>query len=127
MTVAIPPRRNYVHAWAILLASLLIPLPMLAGKTLEAVLDTVNPAGVDVSQGLAYLRELLTFSLGFIILQVVVIVVLVVIEYRRQRTYWSVAIPVSIVIAQVVAGLALLVTNGVVDGVEAAYTSSLSG
>ena len=126
MSVAIPPRRNYVHAWAIILASLLLPLPMLAGKALEAVLDTVNPAKVDVSQDLAYLRELLTFSLAFIVLQIVVIVVLIVIEYRRQRTYWSVAIPVSVVIAQVVAGLGLLVANGVVDGVEKAYTSSLS-
>jgi len=126
MTETPPTPTDSLHTAATVFASLLIPLPLLVGKLIEASLDAANPAEVDVSQDLAYLRELLGFSFGFLGLLVLVIAALVVTLYRRERRFRAIALPVTIFAVQIVVGALLLVMTGVVDSIEDAYVLSLS-
>ena len=119
------PRRSRLHIWAVLLSSLVIAFPMLVGATTEAILDTSNPANVDVSQGLAYLRELLGFSFGFLGLLLLIIAALIVTLYRREHRFAAIALPVTILAVQLVVGLLVLLMTGIVDGIEDAYSSTL--
>jgi len=126
MTETPPTPTANLHTAATVFASLLIPLPLLVGKLIEASLDAANPADVDVSQDLAYLRELLGFSFGFLGLLVLVIAALLVTLYRRERRFSAIALPVTILVVQIAVGLLLLVMTGVVDGIEDAYVLSHS-
>jgi hypothetical protein len=125
VTQTAPAPTSRLHTVAVVLSSLFIPLPLLAGATLEAVIDSVNPANVDVSQGLAYLRELLIFGFGFLAVMLVVILVLIVVLYRRARSFRAIALPVAVLVAQVVVGVALLVMRGAIAAAEAGYAAAL--
>lgn len=90
---------------------------MLFGKIIEAIIDSANPANVDVSQDLAYLRELLGFGFGFLGLLILIIAALIVHLYRRNGRQ-AIALPVIILAAQLVVGLLVLLMTGVVDNIE---------
>jgi len=122
-TTPTPPSR--MHTVTVVLASLVIGLPMLFGKLIEAAIDAANPADVDVSQDLAYLRELLGFSFGFLGLLLLIIAALIVTLYRRQHRFSAIALPVTILAVQLAVGLLVLLMTGIVDGIEDAYSSTL--
>jgi hypothetical protein len=124
-TTTVTPRRSRLQTWAVLLSSLVIPLPMLVSATTEAILDTSNPANVDVSQGLAYLRELLGFGFGSLGLLLVAIVAVYVAIYRRARTLDALALPLLILGVQIVVGVTILVMTGIVDNAEDAYSVTM--
>ena len=126
MTNMTPTRTASLHTAATVFASLLVPLPLLVGKLIEAGLESVNPADVDVSHDLAYLRELLGFSFGFLGLLLLIITTLIVTLYSRERRFGAIVLPLTIVVVQIVVGLLLLVMTGVVDSIEDAYVSSLT-
>ena len=108
--------------WAVLLSSMIIPFPMLVSTGLEAILDGLNPANVDVSQPLAYLRELLGYGFGLLALLLLAVAVVCVLLYRREGRA-ALALPVAIIIAQVVVGISILLLTGAVDGIEDAYVA----
>ena len=126
MTNMTPTPTASLHTAATVFASLLVPLPLLVGKLIEAGLESVNAADVDVSQDLAYLRELLGFSFGFLGLLLLIITTLIVTLYRRERRFGAIALPLTVAVVQIVVGLLLLVMTGVVDSIEDAYVSSLT-
>ena len=117
MTEVTPPTTSRLHTATVVLSSLVIALPMLFGKIIEAVIDSANPAKVDISQDLAYLRELLGFSFGFLGLLLLIIAALIVHLYRRDGRH-AIALPVIILAAQLVAGLLVLLMTGLVDSIE---------
>jgi len=113
--VAAVPRKSSLYAAAVLLSSLVIGLPIFVGKLVEAVLDTINPANVDTSQGLAYLTEILGFSFATVGVLLVVIVVILAILYRRAKTLDAIALPLLILAVQVVLGIVTLLLTGLAD------------
>lgn len=115
--------RDRLTFWAVLLSSVIVPLPVLAGAGLEALFDGINPAGVDVRQPLAYLRELLGYGFGLLALLLLAIVVVCALLYS-QRGMRALVLPITIVVLQVVMGIGILVLNGIVDGIEASYIAS---
>jgi hypothetical protein len=125
MTDTTPTRPTRLHTATVILSSLVIGLPMLFGKLIEAAFDAANPAEVDVSQDLAYLRELLGFSFGFLGLLLLIIAALIITLYRRDRRFGAIALPVIVLVVQLVVGLLVLLMTGVVDGIEDAYSSTL--
>lgn len=122
MTATTPSQPSRLYTFTVILSSLVIALPMLFGKLIEAAIDAANPANVDVSQDLAYLRELLGFGFGFLGVLLLIIAALIVHLHRRGH---SIALPLTILIVQLVVGLLVLLMTGVVDGIEDAYSSSL--
>lgn len=101
---------------AIVLASLIIAVPMVAGRLVEAILDTGNPAGVDVTQPLAYLSEILAWGFGSLGVLLIVLVVVLVMLYVRTRRFAMLALPLSIAALQIVLGLLALLFSGMTDG-----------
>ncbi|MEO6943649.1 MAG: hypothetical protein ABI053_02940 [Lacisediminihabitans sp.] len=99
--------------WAIVLSSLVIPLPILVSKFVEAILKSANPAKVDVTQGLAYLSELLGWGFGSLGILLIVIIVVYVIIYRREKTLDALKVPLTILAIQIVAGIAILIFGGI--------------
>jgi len=105
-----------LYTLAIVLSSLVIPLPIFVGKLVEVILKTANPANVDVSAGLAYLREILGWSFGVLGVLLVVIVIIFVLIYRREHTLDVLKLPLMILALQIVIGVLILLFNGVIDG-----------
>ena len=102
-----------------LLSSLLIPIPILVSGFVKAFQFAGNPAGVDITQDLAYLREILVsgfVSLGVI---VVVIIVMLVLTYRQARSFAAIRLPLVVFVLQIVLGVVILlfaaISNNAVD------------
>ncbi len=114
-TVAPAPQKSRLHAAAVVLSSLVIPLPLLTGRLVEAVLDTINPANVDTTQGLAYLSQILGISFGALGVLLVVIVVILAVLYRRAKTLDAIALPLLVLAIQIVVGVVSLLLTGLVD------------
>jgi ABC-type Fe3+-siderophore transport system permease subunit len=106
--VTATPRPSRLHTLAVVLCSLLIPVPLLVGRLVEGVLDTLNPADVDVTQPLAYLREILGFGFGSLGVIVVAIVVVLVLQFRRGGGFAAIRLPLTVLVVQIVVGVLTL-------------------
>jgi len=126
MTDTTSPPTDRLHTVTVVFASLVVALPLLVGQVIEAGFDAVNPAHVDPSQDLAYLRELLGFSVGFLGLLLLTVVALIVTLFRRERRLAAIALPLTILAVQLIVGLLALIMTGVVDSVEDSYVNTLS-
>ena len=103
---------------AIALSSLVIPVPLLASGLTELILDRTNPARVDITQDLAYLREILGFGFGSLGVLLIAIIVVYVLLARRTGSFAAVRLPLLIFVIQVVVGVLLLATNGLIQAAE---------
>lgn len=114
--VTTAPRKSRLSGVAVLLSSLVIGLPILVGRIVEATLDTINPAGLDdTSAGLAYLREILVSSFATVGIVIVVVIMLLAILYRRAKTLDAIALPLLILAVQVVIGVVTLLLTGLTN------------
>ena len=104
------------YTLAIVLSSLVIPLPIFVGQLVKAILFTGNPAKADLDSGFAYLREILGWSFGVLGVLLVVIVVIFVLIYRREQTLDVLKLPLMILALQIVIGVLILLFNAVIDG-----------
>ncbi|MGV8979095.1 MAG: hypothetical protein ACOH17_13730 [Cellulomonas sp.] len=105
------------HTAAIILASLFIPITMLTGQVVKLIMDSTNPSGLeDVSAGLAYLGVILGASLIVLFITVVGFLIAIAIQFRRTRTFRSIALPVTIAAIQLVIGVAaIILTRAITD------------
>ena len=113
--ITAPSRPTRLHTLAVVLCSLLIPFPLLVGRLVEGVLDTLNPAEVDVTAGLAYLSEILGFGFGSLGLILVAIIVVLVLQFRRGGGVAAIRLPVIVLAVQIVLGIAILLLTGLAD------------
>ena len=114
-TTAVAPKKSALYAAAIVLSSLVIALPIFVGRVVEAVLDTANPADVDTSADLAYLREILVSSFVVVGLLIVVIIVVLAILYRRAKTLDAIKLPLLILTLQIGIGVITLLLTGLTN------------
>jgi hypothetical protein len=112
------PRTRRLQSLATVLASLLIPVPIVVGRLVEAALDSANPAGVDVTAGLAYLREILGWGFGSLGVVLAAIVIVFVLVYRRTRTLDALRLPLLVLVIQVVLGLLALLFSAIIGAAE---------
>lgn len=101
---------------AIVLASLIIAIPVGVGRMVEAILDTSNPANVDVTQPLAYLSEILAWGFGSLGLLFIVLIIVLVLLYRRTHSVATLGLPLFIAALQIIIGLLTLWLSGLADG-----------
>ena len=129
MTDPIPAtaRRSTLHSLAVLLSSLLIAFPVLVSSLVTAATFAPNPANVDLSNDLAYLREILGFGFGSLGVLLVAMVVVYVLVYRRERTLDALKLPLLILAVQIVAGVAILLFRAISDNARDAYVGALLG
>ena len=114
-----PIQGGRLPAAATVASALLIPFPILVSGLVKAAAFAGNPADVDITNDLAYLREILVsgfVSLGVIL---VVIVVLLVLTYRQARSFAAIRLPLIVFGLQIVLGLVILlfaaISNNAVD------------
>jgi hypothetical protein len=107
--------RHWSDTAAILLSSLVIPLPIFVGRLVEVILDTANPNNIDVASPLAYLGQILGISFGVLGALMVVIVIVYLIVYRRHRTLDALKLPLLILALQIVLGVLILLFNAIVN------------
>ena len=126
MTDAAPARRSSLDTLAILLSSLLIAFPLFVSSLVKAVLFAGNPAKVDITNGLAYLRELLGSGFGSLGVIVIAIVVVYVLIYRRSKTLDALRLPLLILVVQIVAGVAILLFTAISNNAHDTYVGALA-
>jgi len=114
-----------LHDLATLVSSLLIAFPLVVSSLVRAALFAGNPANVDITNGLAYLRELLGFGFGSLGFIVVVIVVVFVLAYRQTRSLDTLKLPLLILVVQVVAGIATLLFTAISNNAHDSYVAAL--
>ncbi len=103
------------YTLAIVLSTLVIPLPIFVGRLVELVVDAVNPSNVDVTQPLAYLGTILGFAFGVLGLLLLAIVVVFVLIYRREHTLDALKLPLLLLAIQVVLGVLILLFNALIN------------
>ena len=108
-----------MHDLATVASSLLIAFPLLVSSLVKGVLFSTNPANVDITNGLAYLRELLLFGFGSLAVIVVAIVVLLVLARRSGA---SLRLPFVVLAVQVVVGVTILLFTGLANNAHDTYT-----
>lgn len=106
--VTATPRTTRLHTLAVVLCSLLIAVPLFVGRLVEGILDTLNPAGVETDQPLAYLREILGFGFGALGVLVVAIITVLVVAYRRGGGFAAIRLPLIVLAVQVAVAVATL-------------------
>ena len=121
MSAVTPAPSRRLENLATLASSLVIPLPLLVSALVTAATFSSNPAGVDITNDLAYLREILGFGFGSLGVLLVVIVVLFVLAYRRARSLDALKLPLLVLGVQVVAGVAILLLTGIPDAASDSY------
>jgi len=121
MSAVTPAPSRRLENLATLASSLVIPLPLLVSALVTAATFSSNPAGVDITNDLAYLREILGFGFGSLGVLLVVIVVLFVLTYRRARSLDALKLPLLVLGVQVVAGVAILLLTGISDAASDSY------
>lgn len=70
--------------WAIVLNAGMIVIPVMIGYLFSAIIKLVNPSGVDVTHGLAYLQPILIVSYGLLAVAII-LAVIVNISLSRKR------------------------------------------
>lgn len=108
--------KSRLHTVAVVLASLIIPVPLITGRIVEAIMDSTNPAGLsDVTVPLAYLGQILIAS--FVMLGVVIVawIVAMVMLYRREHSAKAISLPLTVGIIQIALGVLTIVLEQVVS------------
>ena len=113
--VTATPRTSRLHTIAVVLCSLLIPFPLFVGRLVEGVLDTLNPADVDVTQGLAYLSEILGLSFAALGVILLAIIVALVALFRQGKGFAAIRLPLTVLVIQIVLGVVTLLLTGLAD------------
>ncbi len=116
------PRRT--HDLAVVASSLLIAFPLLVSSITKGVLFAANPANVDITNGLAYLRELLGFGFGSLGVIIVIIAVLLVLTRRRGA---SLRLPLVVLAVQIVVGVAVLLFTALSNNAYDSYVTLIGG
>jgi len=122
MSETTPPADRRLHDVTTLVSSMLIAFPMLISGFVKAMLFAGNPADVDITNDLAYLREILGFGFGSLGVIVVAIAVLLVIGYRRARSVAALRLPLVVLALQIVVGVVILLFTGLSNGSVNSYT-----
>ena len=111
----VTPKKSSLYTASVVLSSLVIALPIFVGRVVEAILDGANPAGVDTTADLAYLREILVSSFVTVGVLIVVIIVVLAMLYRRAKTLDAIKLPLLILALQIVIGVVTLLLTGLTN------------
>lgn len=105
-----------LRAVAVVLASLIIPLPLLTGRIVEAIMDSTNPAGLDdVSVPLAYLSEILVASFVMLAIVIIAFIVSLIMLFARERAGKALSLPLTVGVLQIAIGIILIAMEQIVS------------
>lgn len=98
------------------LASLTVLIPVILGRLVELIYKGTNPRGIDVTQGLAYLSEILAITFTGLGVWVLFVALAIAWLYRKEGARVA-TVPTIVFGVQIVGFLALAAVQGAVDGI----------
>jgi ABC-type uncharacterized transport system YnjBCD permease subunit len=102
---------------SIVLSSVVFALPVTVSRIAEGILDSSNPDGIkDTGAGLAYLGPILGWGFGSLAVLLLVVIVVYVLIYRRERTLDALKLPLLIIALQIVLGVIAIIFNAFANG-----------
>jgi hypothetical protein len=102
---------------AVVLSSVVFALPVTVARIVEGILDSTNPDGIkDTGAGLAYLGPILGWGFGSLAVLLLVVIVIYVLIYRRERTLDALKLPLLLVAIQIVLGVIAIIFNAFANG-----------
>jgi hypothetical protein len=102
---------------AVVLSSIVFALPVTVSRIVEGILDSTNPDGIkDTGAGLAYLGPILGWSFGSLAVLLLIVIVVYVLIYRRERTLDALKLPLLLVAIQILLGVIAIIFNAFANG-----------
>jgi hypothetical protein len=102
---------------AVVLSSLVFAIPVTVSRIVEGILDSTNPDGIkDTGAGLAYLGPILGWGFGSLGVLLLIVIVVYVLIYRRERTLDALKLPLLLVAIQIVLGVISIIFNAFANG-----------
>jgi hypothetical protein len=102
---------------AVVLSSVVFALPVTVARITEGILDSVNPDNIkDTGAGLAYLGPVLGWGFGSLGVLLLVVIVVYVLIYRRERTLDALKLPLLLIAIQIVLGVIAIIFNAFANG-----------
>lgn len=117
MTMTRPSLRTIATA----LTALTLPIVMIVTTIAGAYYKTTNPADVDITQGLAYLRETMTIGVAVFVVCIVVIIGLIVAMYRRDHNFAQAKLPMALLATMVIIMGVVILTSNYTNEVQDQY------
>lgn len=111
------PSRPSLRTIAITLTAALLPLSMLMSNIVTALYKASNPENVDITAGLAYLRQSLFAGFGTALIIGAIVVWLIVSMYRRDRNFIEAKLPLVL--------LCLVVFVLIISAAVSSYTGAV--
>jgi hypothetical protein len=102
---------------AVVLSSVVFAVPVTVSRIVEGILDSTNPDGIkDTGAGLAYLGPILGWGFGSLGVLLLVVIVVYVLIYRRERTLDALKLPLLLIAIQIVLGVVSIIFNAFANG-----------
>lgn len=102
---------------AVVLSSIVFALPVTVSRIAEGILDSTNPDGIkDTGAGLAYLGPILGWGFGSLAVLLLVVIIVYVLIYRRERTLDALKLPLLLVAIQILLGVISIIFNAFANG-----------
>ena len=102
---------------AVVLSSVVFALPVTVSRIVEGILDSTNPGGIkDTGAGLAYLGPILGWGFGSLGVLLLIVIVVYVVIYRRERTLDALKLPLLLIAIQIVLGVIAIIFNACANG-----------
>ena len=97
---------------AMVLSSVVFALSVTVSRIVEGILDSTNPDGIkDTGAGLAYLSPILGWAFGALAVLLLIVIVVYVLIYRRERTLDALKLPLLLVAIQILLGVIAIIFN----------------
>ncbi len=113
--------RPSLRTIALSLIALLFPLAMLVGNSVTAFHKSTNPNNVDITAGLAYLRQTLFASFGTAFIIGAIVVWLIIMMYRRDRNFIEAKLPLALLVVVTIVLIGAISLNSYTNAVEDQY------
>lgn len=110
------------HNIVLILAATWIPVTILVGAKMGALIKLWNPNDVNVTQDLAYLREILISSGVFSMLWVSIIIALCIFMYRQDGNMSRIRMPVAILLANLIVVFGIMLFREIEGQAEDRYS-----
>jgi hypothetical protein len=102
---------------AVVLSSVVFAVPVTVSRIVEGILDSTNPDGIkDTGAGLAYLGPILGWGFGSLGVLLLIVIVVYVLIYRRERTLDALKLPLLLIAIQIVLGVIAIIFNAFANG-----------
>ena len=102
---------------AVVLSSVVFAVPVTVSRIVEGILDSTNPDGIkDTGAGLAYLGPILGWGFGSLGVLLLIVIVVYVLIYRRERTLDALKLPLLLIAIQIVLGVISIIFNAFANG-----------